>query len=778
MTQVSVRASVPRGHTVRWTALWAVLLTVAGSAAVLTVVRPPNGERRLATTVVAGLVAIATGAALSSGLARRDRDLSVTLLAAAIAAWGVGQLLVARQLWLSLPVSFPTWGTTVSLLMAPLAVAGLLLAARGATSGVSLLRIALDALLLGSSGCLLVWRWVFADGPLGQPASTDVGEVAAVVLLTECVVVGLLLLLWLRDLDRGLALAAGGLVLYVVPDLLLLHQAVASDGHWIWSAAVVRCLAWPLIGAGVLSFSSRSAAGRRAASGGVSHQLRSSDARVTAATTLLSGVLLLASILTSVRSRVLDPVTVQIALVVLVVFGAREIVGGLQRQGLLRGLSQLAFHDPLTGLGNRRALTSRVDTLTSHGGVSVLTLDLDGFKEVNDILGHASGDALLVAVAASVRTCLPGDVEAFRIGGDEFAVFVPGPPDRAQMTAVRLLGAVRDAAGTVPGAGAVPVSASIGVAYLGSDVFTGLVESGVALRAAKEAGRDRVEFFDGPVAARHRRGLLVERRLRQAVARGDVVPHYQPVVDLQSRRVVGVEALARWDDEVLGRVGPEEFIAVAERSGLIAAVGAAVLRQSIRDLSSLGQHWPDTSPLRLGVNASVAQMRRPGYAESVLAVAAEFALASEQLIIEVTESLFVDVDDPAVRELRTLRAAGVHVAIDDFGSGYSSLAYLARMPADILKFDRALTAQLLTDQRSRAVLGSIVTLARSLPMDVVVEGVETEAVSDLVRRAGAMFGQGWLYGAAVPFAELPAAVDDLNARALLASPHEGLPQRF
>ena len=582
-----------------------------------------------------------------------------------------------------------------------------------------------------------------------------------VILLTEAVLVGLLVLLWLRDLDHGLLPAIAGLGVYVGTDLAI-TVSILGPGHVRpWQAVALRCVAWPLIGVGVLRYTAMTGARR---GDGPSER---ADARVTVATTVASVAMLVVALATLLSTRVLDVVTVQLALVVVFVFGAREVVNGLLRQALLRGLTQQAHHDPLTGLGNRRALTRRLDA-GAPGGAAVLTLDLDGFKEVNDVLGHARGDALLVAVATSVAAAPISTkslhVEAFRIGGDEFAVVVPGATERAHVVAEDLLGAVRAAAQAVPGAAAVQVSASVGVAVLGTDVLTGLVESGVALRAAKEAGRDRVELYDGPIAARHRRGLAVERRLREAVAAGGVVAHYQPVVDLRTGRVVGVEALARWDDPELGRVAPDEFIPVAERSGLIAALGAGVLRQSVGDIASKNA-GSDVGALTLGVNCSVAQLRRTGWADAVLALLTELGLPPARLAVEVTESLFVDVDDPAVRELRALRTAGVQVAIDDFGSGYSSLAYLARMPATILKIDRALTAQVLVDARSEAVLRSIVTLAVSLPMDVVVEGVETRAEHDLVRDAGASFGQGWLYAAAVPIDQLAAVVADINGRA-------------
>ncbi len=715
---------------------------------------------QLSATVGAGLVALATGVALLLAARRRGHEGTLLLLALATAVWGLGQLLVALQLARSGRVAYPNTGTTLSVVAAVVGISAVLLAAGGRPGGIGLRRILLDALLLGSTAGLLVWRVALVDRLGTGSAQTGAGRVATAVLLTEAVLVGLLLLLWLRDLDHGLLPAIAGLCVYVGADLAITYGMLGPGHVRPWQAVALRCVAWPLIAVGVLRYTAK--AGWRP---GDAPSTRA-DARVTVATTVASVAMLVVALATLLSTRVLDVVTVQLALVVVFVFGAREVVNGLQRQTLLRGLTQQAHHDPLTGLGNRRALTRRLD-VAAAGGSAVLTLDLDGFKEVNDVLGHARGDALLVAVAGAVRAALPAGVEAFRIGGDEFAVVVPGTTERAHAVAEGLLLAVRSAALAVPGAAAVQVSASVGVAALGTDVLTGLVESGVALRAAKEAGRDRVERYDGPISARHRRGLAVERRLREAVAAGDVVPHYQPIVDLRTRRVVGVEALARWDDPELGRVTPDEFIPVAERSGLIAPLGAAILRQSVGDISSMNGR-SDLGELTLGVNCSVAQLRRTGWADAVLALLVELGLPPARLAVEVTESLFVDVDDPAVRELRALRAAGVQVAIDDFGSGYSSLAYLARMPATILKIDRALTAQVLLDARSEAVLRSIVTLAVSLPMDVVVEGVETEAEHELVRDAGASFGQGWLYAAAVPIEALAAVVADINGRSGIA----------
>ena len=286
-----------------------------------------------------------------------------------------------------------------------------------------------------------------------------------------------------------------------------------------------------------------------------------------------------------------------------------------------------------------------------------------------------------------------------------------------------------------------------------------LVESSAALKAAKLSGRDRIEYYDGTVAEAHRRSLLVERRLHLAVAEGQIGVHYQPLVDLATGRVTGVEALARWTDPLLGRVGPDEFIPLAEQSGLIRALGSAVLRRAVDDIVSSDR----LADLTLAVNASAVQVRHAHFAHEVLDVLDRVGMSPGRLAIEVTESVFVDADDPALVQLTRLREQGVHVAIDDFGSGFSALAYLARLPASVLKIDQALTGQV-GDERSFAVMQAVVSLAHTMPMAVVVEGIETAEVEDRVRSTGAAYGQGWLYAPAVPVDALALTVADVQAR--------------
>lgn len=748
-------------------------MTVVGVVAAVVVVILASARPSVAAPIgalLAGLVAMSTGAMLLlPGKRRAASRSSMVLIGLSILVWGVGQLLVAYELAAHGAVR-PGVSEVFTLIAAPLAIASMVQAIRTRASGIDVARMGLDALLLGTVATFLLWRLIFERRLFTEQFGPGESLVTLSIVLAECTLVALVTLVFLRDLAKGLLVVVIGVLAFTVADLTAERGAGPVGATWPWQAAVIWCLALPTVALGVRLFAPVAGAAVTTLRG---RDLQRADARVGFATTIGSLLMLIGALATVLYQRRFDDVTIAILLIVIMVSAAREIVVSMQRQSLLRALSDLAFRDPLTGLGNRRALTDRLAVLDALGETGVLTLDLDGFKEVNDVLGHARGDELLVSVAEHLKQCLPVGAQVFRIGGDEFAVLVPGSPHRSKMVAERLLSAVRASASSVPGVDAVQTSASVGVAQrgvdpvspAGADSLSGLVESAVALRAAKEAGRDRIETYDGPVAAAHRRRLLVERQLREAITAGAVLPHYQPIVDLQTGLVAGFEALARWDDSLLGPVGPDEFIPVAERCGLIVALGASILRQCIEDVSALHRDHPDLGAMRVSVNVSVAQLRRPGFAEEVLAELDEHRLGPHSIAIEVTESLFIDTYDPAVRQLRKLRAAGVVVAIDDFGSGYSSLAYLSRMPADILKIDRALTAQLLFDERSRAVFRSITTLAISLPLKVIVEGVETADVHELVRDLGGDYGQGWLYGAAVPAAEMPIIVGAITAKA-------------
>lgn len=740
-----MRAGTATAPSVRGAAL--VSAGVVGAVVVTVIARAHPGGAVAVAAAFSGIVAVLTGAVLVCGAGRVEgMRLASVFLGVAMVCWGVGQLVLGGEAAVHEP-TFPTAGDLLATVSAPFGVTGLLLALRPRSLRSHWARMTLDSLLLSSSAGLLLWRLVYRSVLLHGGLRAAALLPLAIVLI-EVTLVAVLLLGWLRELDRGRLLALVGFAIYAAADGYTL-RAVAAGHPWPWAAAALWCVAWPLVGEGVLRL-------RPAEQRSDGH---AEETRVTLTTTVVTLTVLVGAVAAFAADPYTDGVTITLAIAIITVFGVREGHAGVQRGRMLRSLTHQALRDPLTALGNRRALSRRLDDLVAAEG-AVLTLDLDGFKAVNDLLGHARGDDLLVAVARCLDRALDPDCAAFRVGGDEFVVVVPGPAGRDRHLAHALLGQLRTVADSVPGALAVGVSASIGIARWGEGaVADAVVESGVALHAAKESGRDRVENYDGPVAAEHRRSLDVERRLRAAVRAGDLDVHYQPVLRLASGSVVGFEALARWVDPLLGRVTPDEFIPAAERCGVIADLGFQVLRRALLDLPTLDRSAPGA---HVAVNVSPVQLRSTSFAADVLQLLAQTGVEPERLIVEVTESAFVGEDAGELHQLQQLRARGVWVAIDDFGSGYSALAYLSRLPASTLKLDQGLTAHLTTDPRALAVMRSIIDLGLALPLEVVVEGVETPEVRDVVRSLGAGYVQGWLYSPAVPIEQVAEVVRALS----------------
>ncbi|NAZ88230.1 EAL domain-containing protein, partial [Kineococcus indalonis] len=281
----------------------------------------------------------------------------------------------------------------------------------------------------------------------------------------------------------------------------------------------------------------------------------------------------------------------------------------------------------------------------------------------------------------------------------------------------------------------------------GTDPMTTLVHADIALRDARAAGRGHVSVYSGTVAAAHARRTLLRERLAEAVRQGTVDVHYQPIVSFSTGRVEKFEALARWEDGVLGRIDPGEFIAVAEESNLVVALGDHVLRSAVRWAEEAGVF---RAGVGLTVNVSVVQLQSPGFADTVREVLSRHRVPAHLLTLELTESVFLDADSPAERVVTELAGLGCSIAIDDFGTGYSAFGYLDRLPVHVLKVDRSLTNSLTEAGTGRSVVTCVVDLATRLGMTVVVEGVETERQADACREMHAPLGQGWLYSAAVP----------------------------
>ncbi|MFI5931403.1 putative bifunctional diguanylate cyclase/phosphodiesterase [Actinoplanes sp. NPDC051494] len=420
---------------------------------------------------------------------------------------------------------------------------------------------------------------------------------------------------------------------------------------------------------------------------------------------------------------------------------------------------ELAHTDPLTGLANRRGLV-RALRERDPGRRTLVSLDLDGFKNVNDMRGHDVGDLVLAEVGDRLRRNLrDGDVAA-RLGGDEFAVLMAATPDEALAAGRRLLTVLCEPYET--GAGPVFLSASVGVAGSPAPGDTGelMRDADLALRYAKQRGKNRVERYQKQYDELLRRHSVLETELRQAIDRGQLRLVFQPVVALPSVRPVGAEALLRWTHPELGAVPPVEFIPVAEESDLICVLGTWVLDQACAQLARWLAAGHD---VWVSVNLSPKELHAADYAGQVARVLRKYGVPPQRLVLEVTEHAVATDMDELIRRLVELRSTGVRIALDDFGAGYSSLGQLRKLPVDILKIDQTLVAEPESRTGMAAPLVDVVVrLGHRLGLEVLAEGIGTPAQREVVEEAGCRLGQGSLFGWGVPPEHLEAQLR--NAR--------------
>ncbi len=450
---------------------------------------------------------------------------------------------------------------------------------------------------------------------------------------------------------------------------------------------------------------------------------------------------------------------------------AANVLGtALDRAAIEEELRTQALEDPLTGLANRSYLAAHVEQAIgsaerSEDHISLLLLDLDRFKNVNDTLGHGAGDELLCAVADRLRSTIRRGDLAARLGGDEFVVVCAGAggaPHEVAALSRRLLDAV--AAPYVVDGRELHISASAGLVFAdGGDVTAEslLRDADVAMYRAKEHGGARYEVFDAGLRARVVHRLTVESELRRALERHELSLRVQPVVDLHRDHVAGFEALVRWEHPERGTVAPAEFIGVAEETGLIVPIGRWVLAEALRWLGEL--QAAAQRPLRMSVNLSGRQIA-PGLADEVRAALEHAGVDPRALTLEVTETLLVE-GPGAVEVLDGIRRLGVAIAIDDFGTGWSSLGALQRHPVDVLKLDRSLVAPAGADESAAALARAVVEMAQALGLDVVAEGIEDDAQWAAMRALGCPHGQGFHFS---PPVDLPAALELLAPRARAA----------
>jgi diguanylate cyclase (GGDEF)-like protein len=408
-----------------------------------------------------------------------------------------------------------------------------------------------------------------------------------------------------------------------------------------------------------------------------------------------------------------------------------------------------AVHDALTGLPNRTLFTDRVEhalAVARRRGtmVAVLFFDLDNFKVVNDSLGHHAGDELLVAVAGRLSGALRATDTVARFGGDEFGVLLEDV--KHERDAVRVAEQVAELFRTPfrVAADQHVVTASIGIALSGrrGDSPTALIrDADAAMYRAKLRGRAGYEVFDDEMRARAVERMSVEGKLRDAVANDELRLVFQPIVSLDDGRILGAEALVRWQHPERGLLGPGEFIGIAEESGLIATIGDWVLTNACREAAS----WPGEEPLTVSVNLSPRQVN-PRLIDSVASAITDSSLEPERLALEITEGVLLEDSDASRGTLKALKALGVHLVLDDFGTGYSSLNYLKRLPLDGIKIDRSFIGGLGTDADDTAIVSAVAGMASSLGLTLIAEGVETAAQVRELQRLSCQRAQGYHFG--------------------------------
>jgi diguanylate cyclase (GGDEF)-like protein len=411
----------------------------------------------------------------------------------------------------------------------------------------------------------------------------------------------------------------------------------------------------------------------------------------------------------------------------------------------------LAYHDALTGLPNRLLFNDRLALAVAQARrkgerLAVLFLDIDGFKAVNDSLGHNLGDLLLQGTAQRIQAALRAVDSVARLGGDEFILLLPGirRVEEGARVAEKVLESLR-APIAVEGH-ELFVTASMGISVYpedGEDVETLVKNADTAMYRAKEQGRDRYQLYTPAMNARALERMTLENSLRKALARGELLVHYQPLLDLASGRIHGVEALLRWKNPDKGEVLPaSDFIAVAEVTGIIVPIGPFVLRAACRQARAwqrLGH-----ANLRMAVNLSTRQLQQPDLVSQVKKACLEAELDPRMLDLEITENQPPPNEDALRETLLELKALGVRITIDDFGIAASSLRYLRRLPIDALKIDRLFVRDLLTSADETAIARAVIALAHSLQLQVVAEGVETEEQRALLTELGCDLVQGHL----------------------------------
>ncbi len=730
----------------------AVLVLESGSPAAIVV----DDLGNLLSPVVAA-VACAFAARRTTSRLRR----SWLLLACFAGTWALGQLAWCwYELVLEVPVPFPGLPDLGYLASAPFVVAALLVHPDAPRLTTGRLRLAADALVVGVSLLALTYRFVLREAYESVGASGLGHALGLAYPLIDVVVVTLLVIVAARTRrgrgNHSFAFVAACLAAGALGHMV--YGVLAQNGSWVPGNPVDA--AW---GVGFLML----ALGAHVQAGGPAVEQPDRAAPFYSALLLYLPVLALFGvvIVDQAAGRYADVPGRLMGAMVFAGLLSRQLLALLENSRLNRGLEatvaertreltasaeqlqRQAWCDPLTGLPNRARLFDRIDNALLDGPVVVALLDLDGFKSVNDSLGHSAGDRLLEMIGARLVSDLRPGVIAARLGGDEFAFLLPGCDSEAEACA---FGAevLRTLAEPVTlDSRSLALTGSLGLALSdGADTSHSLLRNAdVAMYAAKAEGKDRLRMFVPAMHDELLAQLALEADLRSALLAGEVVPWFQPVVDLRTGRMTGVEALARWPKDG-ALVSPEVFVPLAERTGLITILG----RQILRAACARAAVWNREAPLTLAVNLSAVQLGSDDLVDEVREALADSGLPPQALVLEITETVLMEDASSVGPRLAALRALGVRIALDDFGTGYSALGYLQKIPVDIVKIDRAFVREVHLGARQGALAAAVMTLATSLDLEVIAEGIELPEQAERLLALGCQLAQGFLFNPALP----------------------------
>ena len=470
-----------------------------------------------------------------------------------------------------------------------------------------------------------------------------------------------------------------------------------------------------------------------------------------------------------IPTRPIDPLTVStlllnIALIIFIMRRHRDLTREVaERRKAERRARELADIDPLTGCLNRRSIAPATDQLAglaNRNGRSVafVMIDLDNFKQVNDIHGHLAGDLVLREAADRIRTLLPAEALLARLGGDEFAIVVSYDrmvPNRIDQLVTRIIESIAEPFALPNGETEITMSVGIAAdrdestkAQSPHDAQALIHKADIAMYEAKKRGKNRFFWFEAPMENELRFRSELERGIREGIGRGEFVPYYEQQIDLATGEISGFEMLARWKSPEHGLVSPEVFIPIAEDIGVIAALSESLIEQAFED----AREWD--SQLTLSINISPVQLRDPWFSQKILKLLMESGFPPSRLDIEVTESCLHENIGVVRSMITSLKNQGVRISLDDFGTGYSSLAQLRSLPFDRIKIDRSFVSDVAENGSSTKIVAAIATLGEGLDMPIVAEGIESEEILSALQSIGIRTGQGFLFGYPEPAASV------------------------